>query len=418
MSDSADDRGLDLLAAAARAAAPPPTPNLDQMVVHAALVARNRSRRSAVVAQSLAFAAVLSLAVGGPLVWLRAVGNDARDARSLRFELPAGDAVAVTPDADFSIDEASALTRTVTLRAGAMLFDVAPLEQRASFTVSTSHLRAEVRGTVFEVRVSAEGSQVHVYEGRVTAQVAGRAHTVTAGQTFDSVTGMIDKWSSPLASIGRAAASRRARPAAPARAATNERRSDDARAGEAHEPRHDTHAMERDADGTESLAPTQGPTPLVARAVPSAPTRASETPSALLNAPSPEATDPSDGERWMQRADQLRVAGAAHEAVLAYERAAELLGPSRRTHAGYAAASLLVDRLAAPERASSALDRTLADRPGSPVESHALVLRARALADMGRDEEARLVARRYLARFPDGAARARMEQLASDTATR
>jgi ferric-dicitrate binding protein FerR (iron transport regulator) len=77
---------------------------------------------------------------------------------------------------------------TVRLDDGALTAAVAHRLAGETFAVVTPDLRVEVRGTHFSVVRGAEGSRVHVDEGRVLVQYAdGRTRFVSTGESSDSV---------------------------------------------------------------------------------------------------------------------------------------------------------------------------------------------------------------------------------------
>ena len=104
----------------------------------------------------------------------------------------------------------------------------------------------------------------------------------------------------------------------------------------------------------------------------------------------------------MLEADALRALRRYREAADAYDRAAAGLSDSQASQAGYLAASVRSRHLGDATGALSSLDRSGADRPGSPLAERALALRARILNQEGRTAEARDVASDYLRRFPGG----------------
>ena len=110
----------------------------------------------------------------------------------------------------------------------------------------------------------------------------------------------------------------------------------------------------------------------------------------------------SGGEWRLLEADALRGLGRAGEAAAGYDRAAGELPPARAAQAGYLAATLRFRNLGDPSGALASLDRSRADSASAPLAERATVLRVRALLRLGRQEEARRIAARYLERFPNG----------------
>ncbi|MCW5805639.1 MAG: hypothetical protein KIT31_24930, partial [Deltaproteobacteria bacterium] len=94
--------------------------------------------------------------------------------------------------------------------------------------------------------------------------------------------------------------------------------------------------------------------------------------------------------------------GRASEAAEAFERAAYELAAPDAYEAGYSAAYLLFKDVQAPQRALEVLERAAVDAPGSPFEERGLVLHVRLLDRLGRRADARPLAARYVARYPNG----------------
>jgi tetratricopeptide (TPR) repeat protein len=111
-------------------------------------------------------------------------------------------------------------------------------------------------------------------------------------------------------------------------------------------------------------------------------------------------------------ADALRGLGRASDAAAAYERAAGELTGADAYEAGYSAAYLRFAELKDPAGALAALDATRPDADGSPLEERGLALRVEVLQALGRTDDLRPIARRYLARYPHGELRVEMQRLA------
>jgi len=124
------------------------------------------------------------------------------------------------------------------------------------------------------------------------------------------------------------------------------------------------------------------------------------------------AARPRDVEFRLVEADALRALRRYAEAADAFDQAAVDAGPGSRLGAGYRAAVIRRRNLGDPDGALASLDVARVDAEGSPFEERGLALRARALLALGREADARIVAERYLARYPTGSTRSFMEQLA------
>jgi hypothetical protein len=97
---------------------------------------------------------------------------------SVALRLPEGSMVLVESDTVLKIEEATQRSVELKLKRGAITCRVTPLESRSCFGIHTQRSRVEVKGTVFSVRISADGDTVAVHKGRVLAtlkSVAGKA---------------------------------------------------------------------------------------------------------------------------------------------------------------------------------------------------------------------------------------------------
>lgn len=397
----------DRLGQLARAASPPPlsAAGVDRLVERAldrglAAPAPRRGSRGAWLA---AAAAVVLAAAGG---WILR-GSDETVVGS--GELPTGDRFVTTPDASYEVESVTPDARRFAVRRGTVLFDVAPLADDERFEVRTPDLTVHVRGTVFSVETRGGGTTVRVYEGAVEVVDRHVAQRVRVGRMYRTAAGTTEPLSAgPLGEAGRAAARRRV-VSAPVAAARPVRRDEPAPPGSVAAPG----APEPEPAELAPLAPEPEPaTGSVAPPAPEAAPAASSVPTstrvrALLRARRFEAAlalarrgETSDPELALLRADALRALGRSVEAADAYDAAATRLGGARRAQAGYLAARLRFGALGEPAGALASLDAAGVD--GSAMAERSLALRVRALLALGRDDEARAVARRYLTRFPEG----------------
>ncbi len=419
--------GVDRMASLAGRMEPPPLPRntATLMVRHAVGEARRRRRRR--TTGRMAMAAVVLLGATGVGWWSlgRWTGTPRTASSPMRLVLPTGDRVAATPGARFEITSVTHADRRIRLEEGTMLFDVVPLSRGQRFEVTTGDLRVRVRGTVFSVRAGpGRSSSVHVYEGRV-AITRGRERVVLhRGDTWPADA---NRDGAALTAIGRAAVRRRDRSArhrnAPPRG-----------------PRPSAEHGAAPVDATATRVPSTpqtvtSPEPMDARAgaTPLAREAARRTGTATErnvttgsgpagNAPSTTTTaSMATARRWllagdaeralraarahrtegawgMLEADALRALHHFDEAARVYDVLAWRGGPDA-AQAGYLAAQIRFNR--GDEAAClHSLDTAQVDAPGSPLEERGLGLRARALLRLGRREEARAVAARYLAGFP------------------
>jgi hypothetical protein len=116
---------------------------------------------------------------------------------------------------------------------------------------------------------------------------------------------------------------------------------------------------------------------------------------------------PSGAWRMLE-GDALRALARPTDAAGAYDRAAALLAGAERSEAAYSAAYLRFQSRDHERALTSLLD---ADATGSPLEERGLALRAQILEALGRKDDARAIAKRYLDRFPAGGLRSYMKAL-------
>ncbi|UJR81428.1 FecR family protein [Sandaracinus amylolyticus] len=393
--------GIDRLADAASRRAVPPARDAEAVIREALIVGRARSRaaarrRRAMIASgvviAVAAAAVLAWAPRAPEVVVAPEGV---------MELALGahriDATAGTRIASSRPEPQRAVWR---LGEGAALFDVAPLGVGGAFEVRTPHATVHVRGTVFAVSVEARGTRVEVFEGRVEVHDAHGTRALAAGESY--ATSAQVRVPEVLASRGALAAQRRL----------------EADAREQHE---DVDRVATPRDDTPVHAPSEeAPAVRRARAEPAidlAHVRAlcdrGEFEAALSAIASARPPRAERGDWAMLEGDAHRALGHTVDAAGAYERAASSLTPTRAALAGFLAAAQR-ERAGDLDAALAVLDRTHAAERGSPLEERALAMRASLLARLGRDEDAAITARAYLAGFPGGEARARMEALLAE----
>jgi hypothetical protein len=396
-----------LLDAASRQLAPAREPNvLDAAVDRAVLVARARHERANRMRWLAAAAACLLVAAGGGAAWLRpsprieasasaaAVASPIEGAQALsRWTLPTGDDL-VTNEAAVLRASSLGAERRFVLEEGAVLFDVRALGADGAFTVEAGAAVVRVRGTVFLVRRQDDEVHVRVFEGRVEVTDESGTRALGPGESFQS--GHLVPDSASIRALdreGRRRAGDRERLAASVavdppgevereRAATRRAERAPARALEGRPSLEALRRMLVEARFAEILAGLGGDPRLGAEV-----------------------------EIDLIRADALRGAGRTSDAIAAYGDASGRLSPSRAAEIGYLAAQLaFVQR--DPAGSVALLERTHADRDGSPVEERATALRARAERALG-DDAASATAYRYLVRFPGGNAREEMEHIAS-----
>ena len=98
-----------------------------------------------------------------------------------------GDTVTVSPNSQFSIgpDTASDSSPNILQTLGTMLFSIDSSAGPRNFQVRTPYLAAVIKGTVFSVSVTPEGSALHVTEGlvQVADLASGQIGLVAVGQT-------------------------------------------------------------------------------------------------------------------------------------------------------------------------------------------------------------------------------------------
>jgi len=421
----------------ARAAEPAPMTNdrareLVRRAIDAAETRRRARRRRAAGAMMAVAAALIGV------VATRTLSNDGGESvADFDLRTVAGDRIARTETTDFEVLVDQPERRRVALASGTVLCDVRPLGPGGSFEVDAGATHVLVRGTVFSVTRD-DATVVRVYEGHVEVTHLGHVVELDAGERWSSADHAIRPIDhGPLADQGEAAAAARADvavvaqsntvadvpvadvidvPEAVARAIVADR-------GAA--PNSTTN--ERASLETEQVTANPGPSPNERTDL------ATERPAANPGPTSPRRASPSEAEGrirdgdataaldlasaaiargepgWrMVRADALRALGRHADAAEAYDETARA-EPSRRAESAYAAAILRSRTLHDPAGALRSLDagRTT----DSALGERALVLRVRLLVTLGRQDEARTDARRYIERYGEGGSAGAMREL-------
>lgn len=397
---------LELLANAARyhAKAAPSADRLDAQVTQALLASNATAlRRERIrVFTGYAIAAAVLLAFLGRDYWragsteqsTTATPRAAESIATSRSVLATGDILTTTIGGDVDMSAFTESERRVRVSSGTVLFDVRHLQDNVPFVVETHDARVVVRGTVFSVGIEAGVTRVHVFEGRVDLVRADGSHSLTAGMRMTSTpAGDRIAWVSPLRDAGESAARARATQASDVRAALRTATNDTAAV-----------AVEATSAGTENVRAG------VSLARTEASVAAGDFDAARAAC---ERMDRASGAWLLVCADAQRGLGEFADAARLYEAAAHRLSPSRATLAGVSAARIHLDRLHDASAALRAITGSRADESGSPVEEPAFVIRLRALDALDRREELQRLVSVYLARFPDGSARAWAESLST-----
>jgi ferric-dicitrate binding protein FerR (iron transport regulator)/outer membrane protein assembly factor BamD (BamD/ComL family) len=267
------------------------------------------------------------------------------------------------------------------LDSGRVVVQVAHRDADESFHVTTAHGRVEVKGTRFVVGYGAQGSYVHVDEGEVMAYRQGEAKpwAVGTGSTF-SLKQELNK-DEPSAPRPLPAMESEAEPEPEPRAC--------AKSTCANESARARKAM-RAGNSMRAIAIVE------------------ETMGKFENcAPTSRCLD----ELGYLRAEALRQAGRLDSAVTAF-KSLNRAGATRamRQNALYAAAQL-ERKLGRSEDARQSLERAYAAYPDGALSEEALAEHLELVENGGAD--ARAVAERYLARFPQGMAAARARRILS-----
>jgi len=353
----------------------------------------------------------------------------------LDMRLPTGDHLVGVAGARFDVAELAPAKRRVELHDGTVMFDVAHVVRGQRFEVVTDHLTATAKGTVFSVETDALRSRVRVYEGVVEVEQAGRTHTLLAGALWDSA-----NESTNIAMASPAALAPSIEVALRERAGTvfkDETRVVENRAAFAVTTPPATNAPTNARTAPAAEPPNHSTTPSTANIaatqdVPiTAPWSTDSVPLAKLSPTQLLATARADlrtgkyadaldaatlatpwsGAWWQVVADAHRGGGDTAAAADAYDHAAKQLAGADRNEAGYSAAYLRFRELQQNAEALASLDAGAADAAGTPLEERALGLRAQILVALGRRDDAKAIARRYLAQFPHADLRAYMLDL-------
>jgi hypothetical protein len=380
---------IDLALSIVRAARPVSRGDDDSVVAAAMLAGASRHRAYVRARIAVATSGVLLAAAAAFLLSLPPGPPPAQAPELLAMELPTGDAVSAVAGASFRVESSAPELRRLRLDRGAMLFDVRPLAGGERFEVATADATVSVVGTVFAIEAGERGTTVVCFEGRVHVADRDGETVLAAGERFHG-----DRTGGALALLepaGELAAARRAEIAlAPPLEAVPAVLSADPAAGAAvADVLAAAERIER-APVREVVEPAD---PAVVRAW-----IAEGRPEDALAAARAET-----GGAWrFVEADALRGLRRFAEAADAYDAAAASLDGAQRVQAGYLAATVRATELRDPSGALASLDAASADGPGSLLRERAMVLRATALADLGRTEEVRTIAADYLESFPEG----------------
>jgi tetratricopeptide (TPR) repeat protein len=256
---------------------------------------------------------------------------------------------------------------------------------------------------VFSIETDAVRSRVRVYEGVVEVEQAGQTHALLAGALWDSASE-----STNLAMATPAALAQSIEVALRERAGTVfEDNNSYVPASATPTPRSIPRATTAKIAATKDVPITA---PWSTDAVPLAKLSTEQLLATaradLKTGKFGDALDaaklatPWSGAWWQVVADAHRGAGDTSDAADAYDHAAKLLTGADRNEAGYSAAYLRFRDLHQHAGALASLDAAGADAAGSPLEERALGLRAQILVALGRRDDAKAIARRYLAQFP------------------
>jgi tetratricopeptide (TPR) repeat protein len=336
--------------------------------------------------------------------------------RPLRLALKTGDALVLAPAAQLRVLSEKPALRRVRLTQGGALFDVTRRSNAQRFEVETPHMKVRVRGTVFTVQVNQARSVVRVHEGSVWVG----ERVMNAGEVFSS----------------------------DGRESTSEGSPEQVLAAEVHAA-----VVARSAAApAASVPPAPPPAPPVVPTVadasgssPSPPSEAQPTvraPQPAVRAPSPA---PKQGRSELEHlgellragrandvithvreraqddqafllllADALRADGRFAEARAEYETLAERARGPTRAQAAFAAAQIALLTLHEPARALHCIEHFAISREDPTLSERSSALQVDALLQLGRDEEARAIAGRYLSEHPETEASERMRQILRD----
>jgi FecR protein len=378
---------VDRLAHLAGDAEPPP---LDEIGARRIVERAIAAPASSPVLRSPKWAMVVAAAACVVVIaWLVSRTTGPREPELLHFALPTGDRLVGLPGTRFDVEKLEASERRLRLASGTVLCEVAHLAAGQRFQVTTAHLVATAKGTVFSVETDAAHSRVRVFDGTVEVVQAGAPHLLPAGATWDSRAGSavfaLERPRALAADIAaaidrrepvRAAAAPPVAVVAPAPAVPVETVAPVREA-----PRIDTEPVRR----------------LLSRA--RAALSVGHFDEALAIVYRAKARGKLAGTWWVVMGDALRGLGRVAEAADAFDVAAGELSGSDAIESMYSASYLRFHDLHDATAALASLGASV-DAAGSPLEERGLGLRAQILDALGRHAEARAVAERYLARFP------------------
>jgi hypothetical protein len=392
-----------------------------RFVAHAMRAEPRRDRR---VARSLAaVAAVLVVAIAW-FVW-----PHTREPRVLELTLPTGDRLAGVAGARFEVEDVAPAHRRIRLRGGEVMFDVAHVVAGQRFEVVTDHLVATAKGTVFSVAVDANGSHVHVFDGVVAVEQAGRTHWLVAGAVWDSTRSTTAIAFTPPPTLAPSiAAALHARAIAPVvtpvsvPVVTPAIASPTIMASTPNHPLRTTSpAREQRPNLPTATTPSTSTSPWSTDHIPvdqlsidqllataRGQLASASFAAALATADVAARRAPWSSAWWQVVGDAQRGLGHSGAAAIAFDH----VTGTERSEAGYTAAYLRHHELHDEASALATLDASGASTEGSPLEERALGLRTQILVALGRHSVAAEVARRYLTRFPHADLRAYMTSLA------
>jgi hypothetical protein len=337
---------------------------------------------------------VLAFAAAAAVIWWLVPRASVPEAvpSVLRVTLPTGDHVIGVAGAQFDVEKLAPNDRRLRVHGGLVLFDVAHVVAGQRFQVVTDHLTATAKGTVFSVEDDAIRTRVRVYEGVVEVEQGGVVQPLVAGAIWDSATQTTAiALQRPAALADSVDAAIRARVAPPVIAHAP--------------PPPPPVATVPVAITASAVKPARElqPSPVSVDdlfATARADIDAGKQGDALAIARRVAARGPLTGPWWQVIGDASRGLGRTADAADAFDNAARTLAGAERSEAGYSAAYLHFHDLHEPVIALTSLIASQADAEGSPLEERALGLRAQILVALGRRDEARAVAVRYIARFP------------------
>ncbi|HEX2676101.1 MAG TPA: FecR family protein [Polyangiales bacterium] len=324
----------------------------------------------------------------------------ASEPRSQRF-LSTGDRLVAVAGARYRVRSTERARRRVELQSGAMLFDVAKLGRGQHFQVGAPAVELSVLGTVFTVETHDGVTVVRVYEGRVSLLSGGRELKLGAGERFASDASLADA-GDVLHDEAQAAAARRAR-------APVQTQASDAGVASADGGGTAVDALERPTQ-LSADAGVAAPAPSLP-ALPACEPNLAAAQESLMRHEYQVALACSEralalqmepvGEWQLVRADALAALGETRAAVDALEAAIPRLPGVLAVEVAYRAAMIHADTFDDPARALYVLQATLLHAPQALRSPRYTELRIRLLLRLGREWEARAVARRQVREQPN-----------------